>query len=588
MIKRLTLLREELASLGVDAFMVPHADEYQNEYLPASAERLAWITGFTGSAGTALILQDAAALFVDGRYILQAPQEVDARQFTVKGPMDEGPLNWLIAQLPKGGKLGFDPWLHPQNWVEATAKTLQTRNITLVPLPYNPLDKIWTDRPAPPCAPIVPHPMEFAGENSESKCARIGKILTEKNVNAFVISQPDSLAWLLNIRGGDIPHAPLPLAFAILHASGAVDLFADPRKLNPAVKTHLGSNVSLEAPERFAEVIRAFSKQSKLAADPATSAAWIFTTAQDNITRLPDPILLPKAIKNEAECNGTRHAHRRDGAAITRIVKWISISMPGSLDELQVMRELRDLRSHGKLFRDLSFETIAGSGPHGAIVHYRSSEKTNRKLEAGELFLLDSGAQYQDGTTDITRTIAIGTPTPEMKDRYTRVLKGHIALATAIFPKGTSGHQLDALARLPLWQAGLEFDHGTGHGVGSYLSVHEGPQRISNRPTAQHIPLEAGMIISNEPGYYKTGAYGIRLENLILVKPVSLPGAEREMLGFETLTLCPFDRHCIEPNLLLPHERVWLNNYHQRVRKELAELVDPDTSRWLDEMTAPL
>lgn len=581
---KLTALRAELAKLKVDAFLVPRTDEYQNEYVPACAERLAWLTSFTGSAGTAIVLADQAALFVDGRYTLQAPAEVDTQLFAIHHSGTTPPADWLFNTLPDGAQVGFDPWLHPQSWVETNAKKLASRRIALVPLSYNPIDRCWADRPPAPRAPFVVQPAEFAGESAQSKRLRIAQMLKDSGTDAFVLTAPDSIAWLLNIRGHDVPHTPLPLCFAILHAAGTVDLFVDAAKITDDVRAHLGNAVQLEAPEKLGQAINTLSRTCVLAADSNASAAWIFAAAaDDNIRRQTDPCLLPKARKNPAELAGTRAAHLRDGAAMVRLLSTIKAGD----DELGVTERLYLARTQGEHFRDLSFDTIAGSGPNGAIVHYRSSEKTNRRLQEGELFLLDSGAQYVDGTTDITRTIAIGTPTPEMKDRFTRVLKGHIAIATALFPKGTTGHQLDAFARHALWQIGADFDHGTGHGVGSYLSVHEGPQRISPRPSPLGV-LEEGMILSNEPGYYKSGAYGIRIENLIVVQKATLPGAEREMLGFETITLCPIDRNLIEVSLLSADERSWLNAYHARVLAALAPQLDATNQHWLAAACAPL
>ena len=580
--QKLAALRGQMATLTLDAFLVPRTDEYQNEYVPACAERLAWLTGFTGSAGTAVVLATKAALFVDGRYTLQAPQETDTNLFTVKPIVTEPLVEWLVGELPKGSRVGIDARLFTQDWVESAEKKLKAAGLMLIALGENPIDAVWTDRPAPPCAAFKVQPDEFTGESSQSKRLKLAEKLKEAGQDAFILTAPDSIAWLLNIRGGDVPHTPLPLSFGILHSDGQVDLFADECKVTDEVRRHLGNSVRLHAPESFAQALTEQGNAKKLTADPSISSHWVFTTTP-NITRLADPCVLPKACKNSAELNGTRAAHLRDGAAVASLLA----SIKAGDDEMALMARLRNLRAKGAYFRDLSFETIAGSGPNGAIVHYRSTDKTNRKLQPGELFLLDSGGQYQDGTTDITRTIAIGTPTPEMRDRFTRVLKGHIAIATAVFPKGTTGHQLDALARYALWQAGLDYDHGTGHGVGSFLSVHEGPQRIASKPTPLGT-LQVGMILSNEPGYYKTGAYGIRCENLVVVQPVTIPGGEREMLGFETITLCPFDRHLIDLSLLNTAERDWLNAYHHRVHTALTPQVDAPTRSWLDAACAPL
>ena len=454
----------------------------------------------------------------------------------------------------------------------------------------NPLDRVWLDQPAAPLAPVVPHPDEFAGESAQSKRARLARGLVEQGVAAAVLTMPESIAWLLNIRGGDVPHTPLPLSFAILHEDTSVALFIDARKLAPGLDRHLGNGVTVLPPEQLGPALDALAAEGKrVQVDPASASAWIFdrlSKAGARIHRAADPCILPKACKNTVEIDGTRAAHRRDGAALTRFLAWLAREAPqGGLSEIGASDRLEAFRRQGEYFRDLSFATISGAGSDGAIVHYRAMPETEKRLERGTLYLLDSGAQYLDGTTDVTRTMAIGEPTQEMCDRFTRVLKGHIALALARFPKGTTGTQLDAFARRGLWQIGLDYDHGTGHGVGSYLGVHEGPQRISKAPNAQ--PLLPGMIVSNEPGYYKTGAYGIRIENLVLVQPVE-GGGEREMMGFETLTLAPIDRNLIDPSLLDDEEIEWLDAYHARVRETLTPLVDPDTAEWLTAATAPL
>lgn len=581
---RLEGLRQQMALHKVAAFLVPRTDEYQNEYVPACAERLLWLTGFSGSAGVAVVTEESAALFVDGRYTLQAPQEVDGAHYSILHISKEPPVEWLAGQLKRGQQVGYDAWLHPQAWVEKTQKHLAEYGIGLVAVD-NLIDKVWADRPAPPLAKFEVHAAVFAGESAEAKRFRMAERLGKEGVDAFVLTAPDSIAWLLNIRGQDVPHTPLPLGFGILHVDGTVELFADERKITGEVQAHLGNSVRIVPIAQFGSRLAELAKTGRLAADESASAAWVF--AQGKILPMADPCVLPKAMKNATEIEGTRRAHKRDGVALVRCLSWLAQQAPGSVDELTVSDKLEALRREGELFRDLSFDTIAGSGPNGAIVHYRSSPKTNRKLGAGELFLLDSGAQYSDGTTDVTRTMAIGVPSAEMKDRFTRVLKGHIAIASAVFPQGTTGHQIDVLARHALWQVGCDFGHGTGHGVGSYLSVHEGPQRISPRPTPMGT-LEIGMIVSNEPGYYKAGAYGIRIENLVTVQPLDIPGAEQAMLGFETLTLCPIDRNLVDTSLLLPHERAWLNAYHTRVLRELGPLVKGSDAHWLEAATAPI
>jgi Xaa-Pro aminopeptidase len=587
---RLALLRRELAACGLAGFVVPRSDEHQGEYVPPRGQRLAWLTGFTGSAGLAVVLREHAALFVDGRYTLQAAQQVDGKQFEIRHLIDEPPTRWIGAALKAGEVLGYDPWLHTPSEVERLAAAAEKAGASLRAVGGNLVDRVWADQPAAPLAPVVPHADNFAGETAQSKRERLARSLADEGVTAAVLTMPESIAWLLNIRGGDVPHTPLPLSFALLRSDASVALFIDRRKLTPGLERHLGNAVTVLPPEELGPALDTLAGEGgRVQADPATAAAWIFDRldkAGAKIHRAADPCILPKACKNLIEIAGTRAAHRRDGAALTRFLAWLAREAPqGGLSEIAASDRLEAFRREGKYFRDLSFATISGAGSNGAIVHYRAMPETEKRLEPGTLYLLDSGAQYLDGTTDVTRTIAIGEPTQEMRDRFTRVLKGHIALALAHFPKGTTGTQLDAFARCSLWQIGLDYDHGTGHGVGSYLGVHEGPQRISKAPNAQ--PLLPGMIISNEPGYYKTGAYGIRIENLVLVQPAE-SGGEREMMRFETLTLAPIDRNLVEPSLLDDEEIDWLDAYHARVRDTLTPLVDPDTARWLAEATHPI
>ncbi|GIK98579.1 MAG: Xaa-Pro aminopeptidase [Alphaproteobacteria bacterium] len=594
--ERLAALRGELARRGVAGFLVPRADEHQGEYVPPRAERLAWLTGFTGSAGLAAVLPDRAAIFVDGRYTLQVRDQVDPALFEPRHVTDQPVERWIAENLPKGAVLGYDPWLHTVEGVARLQEAAAKAGGSLQPLPDNPLDAVWTDQPPPPIAPVVPHELAYAGRSAAEKRQELGAKLAADGLDAAVLTLPDSIAWLLNIRGGDVPHTPLPLSFAVLHRDGTVDLFIERLKLAPGLERHFGNGVAIHAPaELGAALDRLGEAKARVLADPASAPAWVFdrlTRAGSAPVRAEDPCALPKACKNPVEIAGTRSAHRRDGAAIVRFLCWLDAEAPkGAVTELEAAERLHGCRRENALFRDLSFDTIAGAGPNGAIVHYRSTEKTNRKLAPGEIFLLDSGAQYLDGTTDITRTMIVGRVPDgplgaEMRDRFTRVLKGHIAIATARFPKGTSGSQLDTLARAALWQAGLDYDHGTGHGVGSYLGVHEGPQRISKLPN--RVGLEPGMIVSNEPGYYKTGAYGIRIENLVVVTALDMQGAEREMRGFETLTLAPIDRRLIEPSLLTDGERAWLDAYHAHVRDELTPLVDTATAQWLAEATRPI
>jgi Xaa-Pro aminopeptidase len=586
--QRLAALRAVLKKRGLDGFVVPRSDEHQGEYVPPCAERLAWLTGFTGSAGLAIVLAARAAVFVDGRYTLQVAAQVDTSLYELRHVTNEPPEQWLAVALKRGARLGIDPWLHTPVAVERLEAVCRKAGAELVRT-ENAVDAAWTDRPAPPTAPVVPHDVAFAGRDSASKRAEIADALKGDRVDAVVLTLPESIAWLLNIRGGDVAHSPLPLSFAILYADARVALFLDPAKSSPGLEAHLGAAVSLEAPNRFGPALDALGRaKARVQADPMTAADWAFqrlAAAGAEIVRAADPCLLPKACKNAVELAGTREAHRRDGAALTRFLAWLMRTAPaGKLTEIAAADRLEAFRRESNMFRDLSFDTISGAGPNGAIVHYRVTEDSNRRLEPGELYLVDSGAQYPDGTTDVTRTVAIGTPPAEAREHFTRVLKGHIALASVRFPKGTTGPQLDALARRPLWEAGLDYDHGTGHGVGSYLGVHEGPQSISKRQNT--VALRPGMIVSNEPGYYRTGAYGIRIENLVVVQPAD--GRGGDMLGFETLTLAPIDRALIEPGLMSAEEIDWLDAYHARVREALMPLVDAETASWLAKATRPI
>jgi Xaa-Pro aminopeptidase len=586
--ERLARLRSELAARGVHGFLVPRSDAHQGEYVPANAQRLAWLTGFTGSAGLAVVLAAEAALFVDGRYTLQAAGQVDGALYQHRHITEAPASEWIAEHLGKA-TLGYDPWLHTPGEIERIRAAAERAGGSLRALDSNPIDAIWIDRPAAPLAPVVPHEARFAGKSGADKRAEIAAGLVKAAVDAAVLTAPDSIAWLLNIRGGDVPHTPLPLSFAIVHRDATVELFIDKRKLAPGLERALGNGVSLLPPEALGAALDRLDGKTAQA-DPASCAVWVFNrleAAKARIHRAADPCQLPKACKNPVELAGTRAAHRRDGAALTRFLAWLAATAPkGGLKEIEVSDRLEEFRRGGEFFRDLSFPTISGAGANGAIVHYHASAKTERVLAPGSLYLVDSGAQYLDGTTDVTRTVAIGAPSPEMRDRFTRVLKGHIELALCRFPKGTTGSQLDALARHALWQVGLDYDHGTGHGVGSYLGVHEGPQRISKVASAQ--ALLPGMIVSNEPGYYKTDAYGIRIENLVVVTAQPAAGGERELLGFETLTLAPIDRALVEPSLLSAAEIAWLDAYHAGVRDALTPLVDAATAAWLAAATEPL
>jgi Xaa-Pro aminopeptidase len=583
-------LRAELGRRGLDGFIVAHGDEYRSEYLPKCGARLAWLTGFTGSAGLAILLADKASIFIDGRYTLQVKNQVDLAVFQTRHLVDEPPADWLAAELPPGCRVGYDPKLHGIDEVARFRAAVEKAGGSLVAVADNPLDAIWQDRPPAPLAPVVAHDLAFTGESAADKRRRMADSLVAAGADAAVIAAPDSIAWLLNIRGGDVPHTPLALAFAILFADGRVDLFTDPLKLTPGLGPHLGNGVAVRAPDGFGAGLEAL-KGMTVSVDPQTATAWVFDrleAAGAKIVKLADPCVLAKACKNAVELAGSRMAHRRDGVAMTRFLAWFARHAPqGGLTEIAAADRLAAFRAEGSHFRDLSFRTISGAGPNGAIVHYSVTPESNRVIEPGSLYLVDSGAQYLDGTTDITRTLAVGRPSAAMREHFTRVLKGHIALAMARFPKGTTGSQLDSLARLALWQAGLDYDHGTGHGVGSYLGVHEGPQRFSKQPNS--IALAPGMIISNEPGYYRTGEYGIRIENLLAVRPATeLAGGERAMLGFETLTLAPIDLALVEKSLMTAAEIAWLDDYHTRVRTLIGPGLDPESALWLIGATRPI
>jgi Xaa-Pro aminopeptidase len=586
---RLAALRKALKKDGLDGFLVPKADEHQSEYVPKSEERFAWLTGFTGSAGLCVVLPEIAAIFVDGRYTLQVREEVDQSAFTPVSTVDVSVEDWLAEHALRKAAIGFDPALHTPDAVERLSKAAARAGARLVAVRQNPIDAIWVDRPEPPSEAVVLHDMRFAGESAADKIKRVQAALEKEKLDALVVSDPHALCWLFNIRGGDAAHTPLVIGYAILPRSGRPSLFLDARKLDNAVRASLAELAEVEEPTRFEEGLRALgAAKARVRLDAATAGERLRVAIKEaggvpDIGR--DPIALMKAVKNATEIEGSRQAHLRDGVAVTRFLAWLAKEAPrGAVTEIDAARKLEECRIETGLLKQLSFPTIAGAGPHAAIPHYRVTTKTNRKITPG-IFLVDSGGQYQDGTTDITRTIAIGLPSEEMRDRFTRVLKGHIAIATAVFPKGSSGARLDGFARRPLWEAGLDFDHGTGHGIGSYLSVHEGPQRIS---VLGNVPLEPGMIVSNEPGYYKAGEYGIRIENLVLVERRQMAGADREYFGFETLSLAPIDLSLIDSSLLTAAETAWLNAYHGRVRAALSPFLDRETARWLGEVTRPL
>lgn len=586
--ERLAGLRAALGEAGVDAIIVPRADAHQGETVPASEERLAWLTGFTGSAGTAIVTADRAALFVDGRYTLQAAAQADTAAIEVVPTRDRSPEDWAAEVLGRDGRLGYDPWLHAKAEIDRYEERLPGR---LVALDTNPIDALWTGRPPVPMGAVTIHPETLAGESAAEKRTRLGAELAKAGADAAVLTLPDSIAWLLNIRGGDLSHVPVALGFAILMADGRVRLFMEPDKLDGPVRAHLGEAVSLEAPDALGAALDGLGEKT-IRLDRRSCALWIarrLEAAGATIDWGADPCILPKARKNPTELAGMRAAHLRDGAAMARFLHWLAGEAEAgrSIGEIALAERLEAFRAETGALLDIAFDTISGSGPNAALPHYRVNRAKERMLEPGEVYLVDSGGQYADGTTDITRTVAYGPPVAAAVKPFTLVLKGMIAICRARWPKGLAGRDLDPLARAALWRAGLDYDHGTGHGVGAYLNVHEGPASISRR--SGDVALEPGMILSNEPGYYREGAFGIRLEVLCAVTEPSVPaGGERQMLGMETLTLCPFDRAMIDPGLLDAEEIAWLDAYHARVRAALEPLLPEDAARWLAEATRPL
>jgi Xaa-Pro aminopeptidase len=592
---RVAALRAWLAANGIDGFLVPRADEHQGEYVPARAARLKWLTGFSGSAGVALVLSDSAVIFVDGRYTLQVRKETDPAIFSYDSLVDNPPSKWIGQNLKSGTRLGFDPWLHTTGEIDTLKAAAKKAGVELVPLETNPVDAVWEDQPAAPVTPVEIQPIAFAGELAKDKLVRLAAAIGADGATHAVLTDPSSIAWAFNIRGNDVPHTPLALGFAILAADGSHRLFMDKAKFSREVEAYLTQLAEPHQPGEFEPAIAELAgKGACIALDPVLAAEKLRMLVEANggtVVAAADPARIPRATKNGAELEGSRAAHRRDGAAVVRMLCWLDRQKPGATDEIGAVEALENFRRQAgeetqMPLRDVSFETISGSGPNGAVIHYRVSHATNRKLGDGELFLLDSGAQYQDGTTDITRTVPIGRPTGEMRQRYTLVLKGLIGISVLRFPAGTRGADIDAIARVALWTHGLDYAHGTGHGVGSYLAVHEGPQRIAK--TGMEKLLE-GMILSNEPGYYKEGAYGIRLENLIVVeKAAQIEGGDIAMHSFETLTLAPFDRRMIVSDLLSPDELNWLDTYHARVLAEIGPMVDGEALAWLERACAPL
>jgi Xaa-Pro aminopeptidase len=588
--ERLGALRAELTRRGLDGFVVPLTDEHLSEYVGDYAQRLSWLTGYRGSAGVGVVLADQAALFVDGRYLLQAQQEVDARQWQVCLVRELEPEAWLAARVNCDAQIGFDPWLHTAKWQRPCADGLAVRNARLIPIEPNPVDAIWSNRPGPSTAPVVDHPVRFAGRSREEKRAEIAAWLAAQEADALILTALDSIAWAFNIRGSDIPHTPVALAYAVICADGAADLFISPGKVSGALPQKLGGDVRLHPAQAWPERLAEFSQQT-VVIDPDRTVFAISQRLIEGGARIVerrDPVVLSKALKNPVEVAGQRAAHLRDGVAVTRFLHWFASQAPnGHLTELSAAKRLREFRAESAEFRDLSFETISAYGPNGAVIHHHPTPDRDRLITPGSIYLVDSGGQYPDGTTDIARAVAVGEPMAEMRDRFTRVLKGHIALATAAFPDGTRGLQLDALARRHLWAIGYHYPHGTGHGVGAYLSVHEGPQLIGSSLAAVE-PLQAGMILSNEPGFYKEGAYGMRFENLMLVVRLQLPDASREMLGFEVLSCAPIDLSLVDASLLAPEERAWVDAYHARVQQSLGPHLPAETRAWLADACRPL
>ncbi|GAA6190449.1 aminopeptidase P family protein [Phaeobacter sp. NW0010-22] len=580
---RLEALRGELMAEGLDGFLIPRADAHQGEYVAAHDERLSWLTGFTGSAGFCVALRDIAGVFIDGRYRTQVKDQVADVYTPVPWP-DVTLTAWLKKQLPKGGRVGFDPWLHSAGQIKAARADLDGTGIELVDC-ANLVDRIWADQPAPPMEPAKAHPLEFAGESAAEKCTRLGRDLRKAGHAAAVITLPDSIMWLLNIRGADIPRNPVAHGFAILHADGQVDLFMAPSKLE-GLGDHLGAGVRVHTPDQFLGAVEAL--EGSVRVDMGTLPDIVATKLSGQIDDAGDPCALPKARKNAAEIAGSAEAHLRDGAALVEVLAWLDQQPPGSISETQVVSHLEACRRVDNALQDISFETIAGTGPNGAIMHYRVTEETDSTLQDGHLLVLDSGGQYLDGTTDVTRTVAIGTVGGAEKRAFTRVLKGMISLSMLQWPVGLAGRDIECIARAPLWAAGQDFNHGVGHGVGAYLSVHEGPQRLAR---TSHVPIEPGMILSNEPGYYREGAFGIRIENLVVAQEaLALAEAdpERAMLNWKTLTFAPIDRRLIVVDTLTFSERSWLNDYHRQVAEHIGPRVGSATRMWLDAATAPI
>ena len=589
--ERLASLRAAMQAAGVDVYLIPHGDEHQSEYAAPYAERLGWLTAFKGSAGAAVVSQTEAAIFVDGRYTLQVRDQVDGTLYAYRHLVDEPVSEWIASHVKKGEKIGFDPRLHTPNGLARIEAAATKAGALLTPVTDNLIDAIWRDQPPRPKTPAAVYPEKFAGRSGAEKRALVAKVLKAEGINGFLHSALDVIAWLFNIRGDDVECSPLVYSYALSFADGKALLFIDPDKITDAVRAHLGPDVAIEPYDGIANALKRLDPSiGVIGYDRDSGSRWLvdlITAGGRKPHASADPVTAIKACKHPAELQGVREAHIRDGAALTRFLAWLAKEAPkGTLNEVTAADRLEAFRAESNLFQGPSFPTIAGAGANGAIVHYRANPKTAAKIAPDMVLLLDSGGQYLDGTTDVTRTVAIGKATPEQKHRFTLVLKGHIALGATRFVKGTTGSQLDALARAPLWQEGLDYDHGTGHGVGTFLGVHEGPQRISK--VGNMVALEPGMVVSNEPGYYKTGAYGISIENLVAVREVKRDGAEKPLLEFETITLAPIDLNMVEPSLLTTAEKAWLNAYHARVRETLSPLVDAETRGWLEDATCAL
>jgi Xaa-Pro aminopeptidase len=587
----LAALRAELKNNKLQGFIVPRQDEFQGEYVAAYAERLKWLTGFAGSWGMAIVTEKKAAIFVDGRYTIQVREQVNVKEFTPQHLVDEPPTKWIESNLKKNDRLGFDPWLITASEAKRLAAACAKVGAKLVPVTKNLIDQIWSEQPTRPQNPLSVQPLQFAGRSVADKLKDMAMELSKAKATAAVLAEPSSVSWVLNLRGSDVPYTPVVLAYAIIHAKGKAEIFVDAKRLPEDVRAHLKASTIIRQPNELdASLKKLGSKKSTVLIDASSAPEKIRSVLAASgavIKEDIDPCTMPKARKNKVEQEGARSSQRRDGVALSKFLHWLSVEAPhGTLTEATAAEKLTAFRKDTGVLMDLSFSTISASGPNAAIPHYHVDPENCRAINNNEIYLIDSGGQYQDGTTDVTRTVIIGQPTDEMRDRFTRVLKGMIGISMVVFPKGTTGANIDVLARASLWKAGLDFDHGTGHGVGSYLSVHEGPARISKN---NYVTLQPGMILSNEPGFYKQSEYGIRIENLLVVKePTDIEGGERAMLSFETLTFAPIDRNLIDARLLTRDELQWLDAYHARVLKDVGSFMTGDALAWIVKACAPL